>query len=496
VGFTILGVILLSVLLLRTAKKEQRTVLFVLGLFLLCIVGLLIAAALDADGLGLPAGYLRSLCIFGEGMCIICLIGTAVFRALLPAMRVNSPRILQDVVAAVAYIVWGMVWLHANHVNVTGLIATSAVITAVIGFSLQDTLGNILGGVTIHLDQSVQVGDWLQVGDRVGKVVEVRWRYTALETRNWETVIIPNSALVKDRFLVLGRRHGEPVQWRRSIAFQVDFAFSPLDVIETAESGLRAAEIPNVAEKPAPRCILDNFGDSSSSYTLWYWLTDLAVDLPTDSEVRTHLYFALKRAGVSLSLPAQQVYLAQESAEQTASREEEFLAQRVEVLRHVDLFDGLKLAELQRLATRLTPSPFPRGAIMTQQGTEADWLYILYEGKAEVILEDGHGHRTKVAELGPSSFFGEMGLMTGEPRSATVVARTPVECYRLDKDAFHEILKQRPEVASEISTVLASRRVQLDAAREDLDAEAHERRLSSARVDILDRIRSFFGMDP
>src|SRR5262249_60884678 len=136
-----------------------------------------------------------------------------------------------------------------NHVDVTGIIATSAVMTAVIGFSLQDTLGNILGGVAIQLDHSIQVGDWIKVDDLSGRVVEIRWRYTAIETRAWETVIIAHGVLAKNKFLVLGRRRGEPapVRWRRTVPFNVDFRYPPAQVIQAVEEALRAAEIPEVA---------------------------------------------------------------------------------------------------------------------------------------------------------------------------------------------------------------------------------------------------------
>src|SRR5690606_10443581 len=109
--------------------------------------------------------------------------------------------------------------------------ATSAVLTAVIGLSLQDTLGNLLGGLALQLDSSIQVGDWVKLGDVSGRVSEIRWRYTAIETRNWETVVVPNSIVMRSQVTVLGRRRGSPLQWRRWVHFQVDFRTPPNDVI-------------------------------------------------------------------------------------------------------------------------------------------------------------------------------------------------------------------------------------------------------------------------
>ena len=132
---------------------------------------------------------------------------------------------------------------------------------------------------------------------------------------------------------------------------------------------------------------------------------------------------------------------------------------------------------------------------MTRQGAEAHWLYIIKTGEAEVrVVADGTGLSEKVATLPAGAFFGEMGLMTGEPRTATVIATTDTECYRLDKEAFHDILRKRPEIAEDISLILARRRVELDGVREGLNEEAMRRRLHHTQHEFLNRIRSFFKL--
>jgi CRP-like cAMP-binding protein len=99
-----------------------------------------------------------------------------------------------------------------------------------------------------------------------------------------------------------------------------------------------------------------------------------------------------------------------------------------------------------------------------------------------------------VAVLKAPSFFGEMALMTGQPREATVVALSEVECLRVDKADFQEILLRRPAIANRISEILAARRVELDAARDGLDPDAQNQRLSREHVRILHGIKQFFGL--
>ncbi len=95
------------------------------------------------------------------------------------------------------------------------------------------------GGLALQLDNSIEAGDWVKVGDLAGKVLEIRWRYTAVETRNWETVLVPNSVMMKNQVLVLGRRKGQPTQLRRWVYFNVDYRFQPSDVIEAVTRGAR-----------------------------------------------------------------------------------------------------------------------------------------------------------------------------------------------------------------------------------------------------------------
>ena len=146
------------------------------------------------------------------------------------------------------------------------------------------------------------------------------------------------------------------------------------------------------------------------------------------------------------------------------------------------------------MADTLIYAPFSAGETITRQGAVAHWLYIVTKGTAEVRIDVGGTQRT-VARLSAADFFGEMGLMTGEPRMATVVAVTDVECYRLDKDAFHHIISERGEIATEISSLLARRRIELLAAKENLDASTKQRRLEAEKKRLLGTIQLFFGLD-
>ncbi|HMF56663.1 MAG TPA: mechanosensitive ion channel family protein [Pyrinomonadaceae bacterium] len=485
----------LAALVPQERVRIRRSVL----LFALSFIGLLVAGALHSPGLddtqGVAYRWIDWTALFIEGVAITTVVSVLVFDLILGAIHLTPPRILRDLIIAFAYIIIAISLLSRSGVDLTGIVATSAVITAVIGFSLQDTLGNIMGGMALQMERTIGVGDWVRIGDTEGRVKEIRWRQTSIETRDWDTVVIPNSVLMKGQVTLLGRREGMPRQHRMWVYFNVDFRHSPTTVIDIVEKALCAEAIPNVAAEPAPHCLMIDYKDSYATYAARYWLTELALTDPMNSIVRTRIFAALGRAGIQLSIPARTLFITEEDETRRARKLSEEVGRRVEALRHVELFHTLTDEELQELARRLSVAPFVRGEAMTRQGAQAHWLYIMTKGEAEVrIAVDGSQMTKKVAELNEGDFFGEMGLMTGEPRSATVVARTDVECYRLDKEAFNDILRRRPELAEDISHVLARRRVELVAVRENLNEEAKRMRMRHAQGDLLQRIRSFFTL--
>ena len=488
---------LLGAWLPERRTKLRNTVL----LFAVACLGLLISAPLYT--LGLPSKEQTPLyklmhwaSLLMAWMAFINVVSVLVTDLLLRSLRLELPRLLYDLLLALAYVIAALTLLTRVGADLTGIVATSAVITAVVAFALQDTLGNVIGGVALQLESTIRVDDWIRISDKYeGRVTEIRWRQTSIETRDWDTVVIPNSFLLKNQVVVLGKREGLPRQHRQWVYFNVDFRYPPADVIYWVEKALQAEPISAVAATPPPHCLTIEIHDSYISYAARYWLTDLALTDPTNSIVRTRLYVALKRAGIPLSIPAQTLFITEDDAARRKRKSEEEIQKRVTVLQSVTFLHELTAEELRELAQHLHFAPFVRGEAIMVQGATAHSLYLMNTGEAEVrVTAEGGKLSTVVARLEPGDFFGEMGLMTGEPRSATVVALVESECYRLDKDAFQAIVQRRPELLESVSQILAERRVELEAARDELNEEAKQQRIANAKNDMLHRIRRFFTM--
>jgi small-conductance mechanosensitive channel len=435
-----------------------------------------------------------------EVLIVIDMVAILLFDLILFGLRIEVANIVHDIALGAAYILAFIGILHRSGVHLSGIIATSAVVTVVLGLSLQATLGNVLGGIALQLDDSIHVGDWVQLsGGQQGRITAIRWRHTMMETRNWDTIIVPNASLLGENIVILGQRQDQPVQHRMWVYFNVDFRYSPEEVINVVEDALQSTPITNVAPFPPPNCICYDFarqgGESYAYYAVRYWLTDLAVDDPTSSAVRVRIYVALKRAGIPLAVPGQALWISMDDTEHKQRKLEREIQHRAQALAHIEMFAGLTQDDRQRLAESMRPAPFGRGEIITRQDAAAHWLYILAKGEVEVRVRGEGGIDKLVARLQAPNVFGEMGVMTGERRTATVQAATEVECYRIDKDVFKAVLRNRPEMADTISNVIARRRVELATVREGLDAEAKKLRVSEERSEILSAIQTFFGLD-
>jgi CRP-like cAMP-binding protein/small-conductance mechanosensitive channel len=486
----------ITALLLHFRRDERASLVNTVGFFFVCLFGQFISGLLHALDLARAAAVTHEVFVIGAGVAVIRLWGLLVFRIVLPSIRFTPPRITEDIFVIIAYVAWFMVRLRYAGLDLGSILATSAVITAVIAFAMQDTLGNILGGLALQLDNSVEVGDWIKVDDLSGKVVDIRWRSTLVETRNWETVVFPNSQLMKNKFLVLGRRTDQPVQWRRWVWFNVALDVAPTRVVSVVEDSVLQTDIANVAKNPAPNCILMDMDDKGyGRYALRYWLTDLAPDDLTDAILRWHIMTSLQRAGIKLAVGEHSLHITKENEKYEEGVHEREVLLRIKTLRKVELFSQLTDEELRALAERLRYSPFAKGNVITRQGDElSHWLYVIINGEAEVYADLPNGKRRTVRTLGRGNFFGEMGLLTGAPRSASVIAKTDVECYRIDKEVVEEMLHARPSIAEEISHILVTRRAELDTAMQNLDATGPHKDLSQQRNEILATIKRFFSL--
>jgi len=462
-------------------------------MILLLLVGLGMLFALYTYGSGFADASIAV--VIREALLALLAIGFAriaisfVFQTLL--RKADIPRILPDVLFVLVLLVYALFRMHAAGVNPTSIVASGAIIGTAIGVSMQQTLNNLWGGVALQLDNTCRIGDWVRIDNIIGQIIDIRWRYLSIATNSGETVIVPNAMLMAGRVTVLARRGDVRTSWRREVDFSVSYNTPPSRVIAAVQDALARAEIANVAPTPARIVLCKSFDENAIHYAVLYWLSELRLDVQTDSAVRVHVHAALKREQMEIPLPHR--VLIDGGQLPRAGTSEEALLKRHDTLSQIELFAPMTADERRALASELNDCVYVRNDVISRRGELADSLYVLAKGQVAIYGEaDTAQNRPRLGTLQAPACFGEMGLLTGQARTATVIAENDVLCYRLDKSGFDAILRARPELADGFAKVVARRQAENDATLQAADADARARMAVSRASDLVRRIRQFF----
>ncbi|HEU4939790.1 MAG TPA: mechanosensitive ion channel family protein [Vicinamibacterales bacterium] len=382
------------------------------------------------------------------------------------------PAILQD------FIVIGLLVLVATLVFQDKLLTTSAVSAVVLGFALQDTLGNAFAGLAIQSEKPFHVGHWIRVGDFEGRVAEVTWRATKLQTKSGNFVVVPNNIVSKEAIT----NYSEPSP---SVRIEVEVGASYLASPGAVKSaiGEALANSSRVLSTPAADVVLASFDSSAINYRVRFWIDDYARDEAARDEVRTNIYYAFARHGIEIPWPIQVQY----EREWDEADPRERSGERGKVLSGIDLFAGLDEETLGEIARSLTPRRYGNGEAIVRQGEPGESMFIICSGRATVVIEPD---RREVATIEAGGYFGEMSLLTGDPRTATVLARGDTLVFELNADLFRRLGVTHPQAVEQVALAAAARRVELDKVR----AAAVGPAVADAPATLMDRMRRFLRL--
>ncbi|MDI1429209.1 mechanosensitive ion channel family protein [Polyangium sorediatum] len=484
------AVLLLCALALPRAERSAtlRTPLVLLGLHVLTVL----------VRLPLPEGKIErgievlGLCflLFSLARALFVLVVDGVVRARLSK---PLPRIIRDIVQGLVYLGALAIVLREVGVEPGSLLTTSALLTAVIGLSLQETLGNLFAGLAIQAQRPFEVGDWIGLdadARLIGRVIEINWRATTVLTLEQVELIIPNGVLAKTTI----RNFTKPTNIaRRTVTVHAPYDASPRVVEDALLQAIQ--EIPGILSQPPPAAQTRGFNDNGIEYVVNYFIEDFALRDRIDSTVRHRIWHTFKRAGITIPYGMRTVHMHAVTAESRAEETKQDAGRRMAVLKAVDFLAPLPEPSLERLAGLSRTRHFMPGEAVIRQGETGSELFIVQKGELAVIVGRGEGGSVaEVARLGPGQFFGEMSLMTGEKRAATVKATTDCELVELNKGAFQEVLAADPRLVEQITRSLVDRQIALEenlSARASRSTRAEAEAKSSA---LLAKIRQFFQL--
>jgi small-conductance mechanosensitive channel/CRP-like cAMP-binding protein len=380
------------------------------------------------------------------------------------------PAIVQDAIVVAFFA------LVATFVLREKFLTTSAVGAVVVGFALQDTLGNMFSGLAIQVEKPFRVGHWISAGEWEGTVTEVTWRATKLRTRHGNLVVVPNTEISKQAIT----NYSEPASPTR-LHLQVGVSYgTPPGVVKHAVLEAVRKE-PLVLTSPEPQVVLEEFGDSALIYRVYFWVREFALDELAYDRVRCAIYYAFQRSNIEIPYPIQVEYQRDEMVEQEAARTERI----AQAFGSVELFATLTDAMRRQLSGMCREVLYGPDQRIVTEGEIGSSAFVIETGSARVTLA---GVKEPVAQLRAGQYFGEMSLLTGERRTATVTAIDDCRLIEITADAFRSFVLNNSAILDSLTAEVARRRAASAEAR--TTAEREKVQIESAMT-LLTRVRRF-----
>src|SRR5215471_1390637 len=398
------------------------------------------------------------------------------------------PHFLREVVGGIIFLIVLLFILsygyHAE-TQLKGLLAGSGVVAIILGFAGQNFFAGIIGGISIQINRPYKVGDWLHIGDTYAEVREINWRSTRLCTNDDIYLDIPNNEMVSHQIVNL---HYPTEIHAMRIRVGVEYKNPPNLVKDALRRAAQGAK--NVVPDPPVKVFLVDFADHAVIYEIKYYMGNHARINETNDSVRTNVWYELKRQGITIPFPIRTLHVERKKARPVLEDQ----AEAFSILRAEPLFDCLSEDQLNQMVNQARLTLFGRGEPVIEEGAAGDSMFVMLRGAANVFVSK-NGSKIQVATLSAGNCFGEMSLLTGEPRSATV--RADGDCYVMEigKPVMAEVLSGAPSCMEQLSQLLAQRKMQTEGIlKEATRPEEHALKERQYTANFLHRLRTFFEL--
>ncbi|MEK6325410.1 MAG: mechanosensitive ion channel family protein [Acidobacteriota bacterium] len=464
-------------------KTKRITIPLAVSLLLLAVYGAVEMVRPDLLGSSAAKSVLAVLLV-GLSVALVRAIGYVLFDVLFQRSKGrDAPALLRVPLSLVLYAIFFLLIYKLvldQEIGGFEVVATSTVVSVIIGLALQDTLGNFFAGLSIHTDQPFHILDAIRIGNVIGRVEAVTWRTTTIRTNDNTTIIFPNSKVAREPLEIYRLNNLN----RRVLLVPAPYWVAPQRVIALLQETV--ASVPNVAKERTPVVRIGSFGDSSVVYEILYWTKDYMWVPDIDAQIRQQAWYIYRRNEIEIPLPTRHVLLEQKETSVTPQE-----ADYGKLIGSVEIFAPLSAEEKDAVTQSAIKSVFAPGELILRRGAPGDSMFVIYRGQVEVRLPSRDGDAQQVAELKPGNFFGEMALLTGEPRTADVIAVSEVETLEITKGILQRLLDNNAALAEGLSHMMAERQTRLDEYARSMPAQ--EKQVHSHAI--LRRIQRFFGLD-
>lgn len=370
-------------------------------------------------------------------------------------------------------------------IDVLALVALPTVAAAVVGVALKDTFARFFAGV--ELGKVIKVGDWINTMEKEGRVVHIGMEHVTLATLEQDYVTLPNDAMIHAGIANYSRPSTTHVC---VIDVEATYQTSPLQVCFVLVEA--AAAVEGVLPDPKPEALVGSFNESGIQYRLRFSIGDYARHQTISSTVRSYVWNAFHRHGIEIPLPQRVLHQPSTPLPATAVPAPSHIASR---LGAIDLFAVLSPEQLELLIADAAVQDYLPGERIVREGEPGEDLYVILKGRAEVRIRHDALEST-VATMEEGEFFGEMSLLTGACRSATVVAASHLQLLALGRHAITHLLEQDDVLIERIGAVVAERQGRTEAVREQLGRESASMAMDRQRRSLVERMQIYLWGKP
>lgn len=227
-----------------------------------------------------------------------------------------------------------------------------------------------------------------------------------------------------------------------------------------------------------------NLGENGIDWEVKYWLINYSLFNDTDAQIRQRIWYAFEREEIQFAHPIRKVFSETNHFEED---EIEHVNEIFKRLSDVAIFAPLNDDETHKLAESTELKLFSPNEFIVRKEQEGKSMFVIHRGSVKVqIIENGTPKTINTLHEG--EIFGEMGLFTGEPRSANVVATEETEVLEINHSAVKLLFKNNPNLAEDLSQTIAERQMMLSEANKTPET------IEVKKKSVFSSIKNFFGL--
>jgi small-conductance mechanosensitive channel/CRP-like cAMP-binding protein len=396
--------------------------------------------------------------------------------------RTGVASFVRDIITLIVYLLTAIFSLRVVfHIDITSIITTTTVLTATIAFAMQSTITNVLSGFSIQGDRNLRTNTWIAIRDKdvVGRIVNVGFYYTSLRCHDNSVMMVPNNLLMQNIVTSLGA-----VNDPDSSSSMLDIALGyeiPPEKSRFILAAVLAGET-EIHDEPPPLVRIHRFSENAIEYRLRFVLKDYGMRDQVMDRLYSAIWYAITRQGYRFPCPQREITTVKDRRVPFCMNREEIRSE----LHRLDIFAFLDERETQNLVENARLKVYGPQEIIIREGDTGDTLFVVMRGRLRVQQKGAD-----VGSLQGGEFFGEMSLLTGALRKATVTAMEEVWLLEIGRDVLEPIIRHNPSIMDALSTVLAAREeVNIERVRaHDLRNEAQSR-----KEETLEILRKLFGL--